>query len=478
VVVTLAAVVAAAEWLRAPSLTWVVIGCGAAAAALFLPWPFRGWRRGGLLAALLGLAGALGLAQARLTAIETHWPEQRERRVEAASRRLAGDLHAALHRADRLALAALATSPRDRAAALWTLDRLIPTGGPEMSVVVLDSSGAAWAWAGRHRLPPSAEGDSIAARATGYYVVLEARRHSADGRTAVAGVLVWAHPAVPDRARSLAELFRDRTEVGLTMYPPGTAPDSIDVFDYEEPTTAGPRLLFSAQPIPPEQGTAKERAVERSGRLVTWLALLALGLGLAGAGIPVERFALLGAGLWLAVRAPVGPALGVPALFSPGTFFRPLLGPLSSSSGVLALTGTLLTIGGVWLWRRRLPRRWPGIALGGALLLASPYLISSLGRGITPPAGGVSVGLWLSWQLAILVSASALIVPTAALSGSGSRSPSPRRSSASWSGAPEAGGPTGTPSCGRRPWCWCVCRRRGGPRSAGSRSSPGAPRRW
>ena len=79
----------------------------------------------------------------------------------------------------------------------------------------------------------------------------------------MAGVLIWAHPAVPDRGRSLAELFRARTEVGLTVYPAGTAPDSADVFDYEEPTTAGPRLLFSVQPIPPEQGAAKELAYER-----------------------------------------------------------------------------------------------------------------------------------------------------------------------------------------------------------------------
>ncbi len=424
----LAAAVAAAEWLRAPRPAWVVLAGAAALVGALSLLPLRRWRRGGLLVALIALAGALALSQARLTAIETNWPEQRERRVEAASRRLAGDLHLALHRADRLALAALATSPDDREAALWTLDRLIPARGPEMSVVVLDPDGEAWAWAGRQRLPPTAVGDSIASRATGYYVVLEARRHSPDGRTAVAGVLVWAHPAVPDRARSLAELFRERTEVGLTVYPPGTAPDSVDVFDYEEPTTAGPRLLFSAQPVPPEQGTAKVRAFERGSRAVTWLVLLAIGCGLTLAATPSERFSLLAGGLWLAVRAPIGPALGLQPLFSPGTFFRPLLGPLSSSSGVLALTGTLLTIGGVWLWRRRLPLRWYGVGLGLALLLASPYLISDLGRGITPPAGGVSIGLWLSWQLAILVSASALIVPTAALfRGSKPDVPSPWR---------------------------------------------------
>ncbi|HET9041422.1 MAG TPA: hypothetical protein VFN40_14680, partial [Gemmatimonadales bacterium] len=217
------------------------------------------------------------------------------------------------------------------------------------------------------------------------------------------------------RSRSLAELFRERTEVGLTVYPPNTAPDSADVFDYEEPTTAGPRLLFSVRPVPPEQGTAKELAYERGSRLVTWLVLLVIGLGLSLTARPLERLALLAALVWLAVRAPVGPALGLQPLFSPATFFRPVLGPLSGSAGVLALVGLLLTVGGVWLWRQRLPRRWYGLALGGALLLFSPYLISSLGRGITPPADGVSIGLWLSWHLALMVSASALIVPTAAL---------------------------------------------------------------
>src|SRR5205823_3413209 len=148
------------------------------------------------------------------------------------------------------------------------LDGLVPPNGPEMSVVVFDQPGRPWAWAGRHRLPPQSQGDTTAARASRYYVVLEARRHSADGRSAVAGVLIWAHPAVPDRGRSLTELFRASREVDLAVYAPGTAPDSADVFDYEEPTTAGSRLLFSVQPVPPEQGVAKELAFHRGSRAI------------------------------------------------------------------------------------------------------------------------------------------------------------------------------------------------------------------
>jgi hypothetical protein len=422
-VVVLASVGAAAEWLRQPSPVWVWVAWASLVAGAASLYPFAGWRRRALAVALLGLALSLTLAQRQLTGIERRWPQEREDRVTAASQRLAGDLHSVLHRTERLAASALATTPNDRAAALQGLDRLVPAGGPEMSVVVFDERGDPWAWAGRHRLPPRTEGDSIASRASGYYVVLEARRHSSGGRTAVATVLIWAHPAVPDRGRSLAELFRERTEVGLAVYPAGAAPDSPDVFDYAEPTTAGPRLLFSVQPIPPEQGSAKELAYERGSRTVLLLAMLTFVVALGLAATPVERFLLLPVLLWLAVRAPVGAALDIQPLFSPATFFRPLLGPLSASAGVLGLAGILLTMAGVWLWRRRLPRRWYGVAIGVALLLASPYLISSLGRGITPPARGVSIGLWLTWQLTLLVAVSALIVPAAALfRGSGPES--------------------------------------------------------
>jgi two-component system, NtrC family, nitrogen regulation sensor histidine kinase NtrY len=407
--------VAAAEWLRRPSLPWVMVGAFAVVACLVVLAAWPRWRQRGLAATLVGLIATIAVTQARLTAIETRWAEQRERRVEAASRRLDGDLHEALHRADRLAQSALAAPRDDRAAALRLLERLVPRGGTEVSVVLFDPEGDPWAWAGRHRLPPVADGDSLGARATGYYVVLEARRHSADGRSAVAGVLVWAHPAVPDRSRSLAELFRESTEVGLAVYPPGAAPDSVDVFDYEEPTTAGRRLLFSVQPVPPEQGTAKQRAFDGGSRLALWLLLVALGLSLALTTSPAQRFVLLGGLLGLAVRAPIGSALGLQPFFSPATFFRPLLGPLSGSAGALALAGALLTIAGVWLWQRQFPRRWYGVAFGSLLLLVAPYLISSLGRGITPPAGGVSVPLWLGWHFAILLSSTALIVPTAAL---------------------------------------------------------------
>jgi signal transduction histidine kinase len=415
VVVVLAAGVAAGEWLRRPSVPWAVVGVAAVLVALVALGSFGSYRRGALATALAALALSLGVAQWRLTSIERHWPEQRKQRIDAAYGRLGKDLHSAFRRAERLAAAAAGTARTHREDAFEVLDGLIARTGPEESVVVLDSTGQPWAWAGRHRLAPRLEGDSVGSRSTGYYVELEARRHTPEGGVAIAGVLIWAHPAVADRDRSLAQLFRERTEVDLVVYPPGTAPDSAEVFDYEEPTATGQRLLFSVEPVPAEQGSARELAYERAARVITWVVLAMLAFAFTLATGPIERLAIMASVVWLAMRAPIGPALGVQPLFSPGTFFRTVLGPLSSSAGVLALAGALLMTAGIWLWRQRLPRTWYGVAMGSLLLLASPYVISSLGRGITPPAEGVSVGLWLIWQLALLVAAAALIVPAAAL---------------------------------------------------------------
>ena len=192
-----------------------------------------------------------------------------------------------------------------------------------MSVVVLDCAGASpGPGPGATVSLPRAEGDSIGARATGYYVELEARRHTEDGGVAIAGVLIWAHPAVPDRERSLAELFRERTEVDLAVYPPGTAPESAEVFDYEEPTTAGPAAaLQRASRCRRSRATASELAYERGSRVVTWLVLAALAWPSRSRRGPLERIAILAALVWLPVRAPIGPALGVQPLFSPATFF-------------------------------------------------------------------------------------------------------------------------------------------------------------
>ncbi len=415
----------AAEWLRAPSpvgAALVIVACAAVAA---LAWPLKSWRRGVTVAVLVVLAGSVGVVQRRLTLIERDWPAQLGQRIDAAAARLGGDLHAAFHLAERLAAAGATAASSDAASAFRSLAAAVPSTGVESGVVVLDPGGAPWAWAGRQRLEPLVTGDSLAARSTGYYLVLETRRHSTNGRVAVASVLIWAHAAVADRSRSLAEVYRRRTEVGLEVYAAGAAPDSADVFDYSEPTTGGDRILFSTRPLPPRQAEAREAAFSRGARVVAWALLALLLLAFVIGSSASIRLALLPVGVWLALRAPFGSALGIRTPFSAATYFLQSLGPLSSSAAAVALSGAVGAVLALALWRR--PARWSGAASAVAVLLiaAVPLLVEMLARGITPPVGGVSFGLWLSWQLALMLPAATLAL--AAVAVSGARRPSSSR---------------------------------------------------
>ena len=92
-----------------------------------------------------------------------------------------------------------------------------------------------------------------------------------------------------------------------------------------------------------------------------------------------------------------------------------MLGVASTSAGTLFVAAVLLLAAAGVVWRRGAPRRWWAAAAAALLVLAAPYLVRYFGRGIAPPAGGVSLGLWLSWQAALAVTAMALVLLAAAL---------------------------------------------------------------
>ena len=73
-------------------------------------------------------------------------------------------------------------------------------------------------------------------------------------------------------------------------------------------------------------------------------------------------------------------------------------------------------MGAVWLWRRRLPRRWWSVLAGARdVPRAFRSASSALSRGITPPPDGTPLGLWLTWQLALFLVATGPIVLASAL---------------------------------------------------------------
>jgi len=410
---------ATAEWLRGDAVVWAalagVAGFGAVALAVRLPAPRHKMSIAAALASLL-LGVIVGGGALRVSRIECCWPALRESRVPATSRDLQHALGSAIAEARRLAerAAKASTLPRPE-----MFDQLREDVGGrqaiERGVAILpaDLNAPPIAWLGRHRMIPRSLPDTTELQAvmTPFYAVLEARRQTHDG-VAVGDVLLWAAPEIADGDRSIAAAFERKHDVALRFFPSGLGPRDSSVFEICPPPSGCEHgdTLFSVQTIPPSQGDAKLAALARTA----WFARLTLGallvLLLVTATQGRGRWAVAIVSAWTLVRAPMGPA----AWFSPATFYRPA-GIIGTSAGSLFVSGVLLLLAAGWLWRRGVQRRWWGIAAATLLILFAPYVVRYFGRGIAPPAAGVSIGLWLSWQTALAVTAMAIILLAAAL---------------------------------------------------------------
>ena len=416
------ATLATAEWLRSDAGAWAVLaalaGLVGAALAIRPPAPRH---KMSLVAAfttlLLGVILAVGAL--RVWRIECCWPALRERLVTSASRSLQVSLGQAIAEARRLAQRGATAAPLPREAVFDRLGDAVASGVPlerGAAVLAVGADSTTIAWAGRHRTIPAAQDTTeLQTVMTPFYAVLEARRQ-AQAATSVGSVLLSAAPAIADADRSVAAEFARAHGVSLRLFPPGQGPRDSSVFEICTPRTlpsqacAPGDTLFSVQMIPPAQGDAKLAAVTQTA----WLARLGIAVLLAVLLLAAPpgrwRWGVLLVAAWTLLRAPVGPA----ALFSPATFYRPVTG-IGTSAGSLLVAGVLVLVAAGSLWRRGLRRTWLGAVAAALLIVAAPYVVRYFGRGIAPPASGVSLELWLSWQAALAVTAMAPILLAAAL---------------------------------------------------------------
>lgn len=409
---------AGAEWLRAgtPLWAWVVVG---AALALGV-WAARA--RVAPIAAVAALVtlivGVRAIAAGRaVRRIECCWSAEREARVTADTGALRSAITDAMAEARRLAERGAVAGVLPRDDAFDALAQSIAAGpsGVERGVVVYGGDGQPLAWAGRHRVAPASDTAELRTDITPFYVTLEARRQTAAGGVAVGSVLLDAAPAIPDRDGAVGVRFARTHGVALQFFPAESRARDPDVFEFCPSSCRSSEVLVSVRPVPPDQGDAKLAAVAAGQRDVAVGVALVLVLLFVLAPPGGWRWGVLGVVAWAVIRVPLGGVLGAPELFSPGSFFQPLFGPFSASAGALALTAAVVAVVASEMWRRGLSRRPAAWVLAGALLVAAPYLLRYFGRGIRPPTGGVSTGLWISWELALAAIAMALIVLAAAL---------------------------------------------------------------
>lgn len=434
-----AAVALVTEWMRQPG--WILaagllaLGAVALAAALW----HDGHRTAGGAARVAGAALALGLAVVvtaltrDLDRLRHDWPAVREALVRRASARLDADLGAAFRDARALA---------DRAASLLgggggggaaapaasdsagrdfrRLAALVRRRGPARGVVLFDSTGRPEAWAGVQRVPLNPSGPELSTVTTPFYVWLVARRQ-AHGGSAAADILLARSSYAPPGADAVADRFAAETGVGLRFYAPGGAPaGDSDVFDYIwPPPPAAGDTLFAVETQPPEQDAAITARLSASRRVAFWgvLALLLVAIigavqsGAATAGV----LAAGGAAFLFVARAPLAEAFGPGSMFSAATYYQDVLGPFSASAGHLILAGLVVALLASALWRRGMRPRWPNWLAALGVTVLAPYLLQDLARGVTPPASGVTLSLFLTWQVALLLSAAALVLTAAAL---------------------------------------------------------------
>ena len=404
---------AAGEWLRAPGPWPVVFTSGAAVAIAgmaILGRDLDGARWSSLVTAWLAaaLSLALGATEVHRASLQRDWSVEESRLATRAEQQTLRALSALGDRLTHLAGEAtgLGALPPERA--FDAMSALIPRTGPDIALALFDASGRPEVWAGTHRLPLVPLADSVVLRRSAFYAVLEVRRHRPGGGTALGTGLLRADAAVPARPASLAGSIADDLGVGVGFEPAG-APGAPGA----RWPAVGPVLRVTLDPRAP--GEAVSALLDRAGLVV---GLLLLGFVIAAAAsapqIPA-RYLVLALLSWLVVRAPLDEALGLEQPFSSASFSSPLFGFLSSSAGSLVIAGTLGLVVFVGAWRARFRRGALSTAAAALLLVATPYLVRELGRGIRPPAADVPLSLWLTWHLALLVTAAALLAAAAAL---------------------------------------------------------------
>jgi signal transduction histidine kinase len=413
--------VAAAEWLHGGVAAWAwAAGAASVAAAVFaFAWKPRQMRAAGAAIACLVLGAVLVSGVLRVHRIECCWSQVQAARVPQDSSELKGALAAAVAEARRLAERGMTIALLPREIEFERLRGALQSGsrtpGIERGVAILAADGEPLGWAGRHRFVPARDTAELRAVITPFYVTLEARRQTQGGGTAVGSVLLDAAPAAPDRGRAVGARFEEAHGVALRFYAPGLAPHDPSVFDYVCPDCVHRDTLFSVEPVAPAQGDAK---------LATWRAATVRAAAVLGAALLLLliaapagpwRWLVVLVAAWCAARAPLGVPGHAAEFFSPAVFYRSALGAFSASAGSLAVLGVVALLAASALWRRGLERRWWHLAGAGLLVLAAPYLVRYLGRGIAPPAGGEGFALWMGWEAAVASAAMALILGAAAL---------------------------------------------------------------
>ncbi len=348
------------------------------------------------------------LFQRRAADVRTNWEEHSaivsQAGVEAFQRAIEREA-AAL---DSLAADAVG-SPVETSAAFAAL-RSSPAMGYGRGVVLFDESGPL-AWAGVLQAPGQWRTDSGSLDWSPFYVSLRRTVQRAD-RRAVAQIILHANPPADRLTKSLEGRVTAAPELdGFYLRPLG----ETDSPEWRSVSLNGQPLL-SIRPRILSQGETLLRMEERA-RTVGGLWLLGVvfclgGLAWRQSSSPARRIQVAICTLVLVAIVPFNAYSNLGAAFDPAVYYAPTLGPLSGSLASLASTSALSLLALFVLLRARRSRRILPVALGALIVIGAlgPFLLRDLARGISVPARGASLTLWLAWEVTLFLSAACILL--------------------------------------------------------------------
>lgn len=400
-------VLLAARWMQSPSPAVVGLALVSLLGLGVLTWRAEAgarWRRVGFTA--VGAIFVLVAAQyhresSRLASSPAEVRAERARDGGAALERAFGAMAQSL---ESTAAAALSV-PADRAGAFAALQALLPTD--EDRAIVIARGGRAFAWAGRLLVPVDSLPGRAGVIATPFYIV--AYSIASQGEVvAVATALVHAERPADQISRSLVARVAESsgTETFLYGNPEEAAgvPGAVVLRLRGEGVMAARAVVAPAEVL---QLEAWERALPRSGIALAVLVLLLIATAWRRDTGLAPRLGALAVAFAVLAIVPLSAFSNVSPVFDPTFYFVRAGWRFTANAGALAITSALLLLALLSALRARARPRSRAQALLGVMLVAGagPFLLRELARGIQVPGIGVSLGLWLAWQVTLFLAA-------------------------------------------------------------------------
>ena len=412
------ALVTGARWLREPRVEYLAYTIAATVATLgiALLWG-RGSRRWAVAsAAALGAFAVVATSSQRaLTRIDNDWPAYRTIVVERGRAEFRREIARSLAALQTQAAHAL-DAPADAQQAFASF-RALTADAPEQGIVLYDR-GVPFAWGGRLVIAPDSARGAIGALHTPFYTVLYAAA-TRGSRRAVATAVAYAEPPGDQLVPAIGNrIAREQGLHAFEVSAPGRG-RSGDAFIVLSPGSTD--TLLVAHTVAPGEEEARLTTLVRVRLTGTIFLAIAFAFFLIALWRRqrslLGRLMPLGVALGLLALIPLNSFSGSGVLFDPTVYYAEVGGPFTASVGALAAAATIVLLALLLTLRRgvHLPRNWLAVPIVLAILAASPSVLRALGAGVSPPPSGVSVQLWLGWEVALFLAAATLFIGLAAV---------------------------------------------------------------